>query len=484
MKADNEAPRLQRILDPVHVGLGMRDNTVMPVVVLFELLFRMRNFENCLVYIRTLGMKHVLYWNSEEEQEQKLESLRKIFDLTKGVNHSMDICVELRVSGACVMGREFGLKEFARNLGSQKIRSYHIFGFVPTANVQFSKTNSVRIQSGNFYSSFLCALRAYGIEPTSEFKPIAYLLFLTQKSNRSTSNFVESLMDLGERLANVVETLLIRESNSFPLRLEVTTTFENLDVVVDELNGFIFLENEILDSQKFEVIQMKQMISWIQSCGEFFVEQISRLATNLGSRGFLNSSELVKLALVEEFVLESFFYGRISSKYLQTQLRLSRHSGSFGLMVGKFHEISEANSRSFAQFLPEQSSSIPHYVISIMTSMGEEKDKFDQAKSEFKNLAENLAMLVVVALDAELRRSFLRKKYIRVDRSCPYLSFLLPKSAEKFMVNEISDGGKFSESLRRLFFQVHKTASFRYSDLHAYALSWLVLVRRWTKRDI
>ena len=106
--------------------------------------------------------------------------------------------------------------------------------------------------------------------------------------------------------------------------------------------------------------------------------------------------------------------------------------------------------------------------------MSVELAKFDPAQREFRNLALSLANFVITALDAELRRMFLRKKYFRIDRSCPYLSNQVARSTEKFMIDETSDDKRFLEVLKRLFFQSHKPKNVNFGDLHNYAIAGYV----------
>jgi len=455
----------------IHAGLsrqvqrlvfGGGHNGILPARNFFALLAVVSSLSDCLIYIRCLNTKATLLWNLDADSlHAKQQVTQHLLRLDGTINHRVDICLSITTLDSISMLRRSAANQLARDLQT-RAQLYSIFSFTQACNLQSVVAEHEFISHINMYTAILTNVRSFGRLPTDKCSAVAHKLL-----TGIGADVGELACHLDFNATTIADMALLfqqMQDTSVAIRCELSTTWSQLTVAAEYLCNFCLEEDgTVLREDRFICYDLQVVFDYVQAILLWISTKTIHFARELRTHRKLNQLQVGYLALLEDLGFQSFLYGQTFSE----SSRLARRRGAGFFSDLAFYSEFDQQDRTRADILtsiPRRLASVPYHLTTLAVQM------IDGYNSQLPldDCASNLALLVVVCLNADLCKTTLRRKFASIDMGCGFLQRVRPGGlVEVGVCNRPDDAVRL---LQRIFLIYHDVKHTTYQKLHNLAL--------------
>lgn len=396
------------------------------------------------LYLRCLGTKATLAWNLEEPIQPILDTVQAQLVQLSTIHHALDMSLNISKPGYAVFLRSDRLKQFASQCSAVPT-IYQPFFFTTAGNMQ-ATTPTVSISHVNFYTSILGNLRAGGEVPTAACTPVASMLLIESTSSSKCRSQLKSNIDC---LTQVSESLRTQTEQA-TARLEVSTTLQQLSASISLLKGLAFTDG-LPSSTLFLPIEGRLLSTYVFQTLTWMLQELTLIASVLNESGAITRPMLGRLFALENSMFNSFLYGGSPSPGLKQSLADARQCGSL-VLSPPFDpsQILDAASASSSEF----------HLVQLFVQL---ESDFDYTL-ELPGLCDRAASIVLLGLNAEVKRLVLHLERTTIEYDFKFLSTLM--STRKVTITLQTDQDLLVGTVYRALFVPHNVKHIHFHKLH------------------
>lgn len=316
----------------------------------------------------------------------------------------------------------------------------------------------------NAYTALLGNIRVAGEVPTKNCVAVAGLLSLTLQDH-SKAEIIRFLRANASTLDNVAETLRQLHSSPIPGRFEVSTTVGNLTDTMALLTQAVLDDGRLRDGL-CDIVSTNTIITFCIAVLSWAAATSLHTAVLLQDTNRVGPQQLHLLALAELLGLDAFLYGDVSSKFAAAARLAGLRTGSSLWTLPTAFDITQVEMATLAS---RSGSGVPLHVLVLQEDM---EKAAQQHSGSSQALATALARIVLLCLNADLRKYVTRSKYCSIRSDLSFLSELATSGPVKVVI--VSELPALLDKIRNLFFVDHYVGYVHFGHLHRLALQWYV----------
>ena len=444
---------------------GGGHNPIIPAKDYFAMMANIREFGDYIVYIRALGMKHMLRWNVTDSEEAALLSIAELFHLDHEVQHRLDICLALTASESAIfMSRA---KQFSWATTQEcRPRFFHPLLFATVGNMQGSNSqadDAAVIHSINFYTDMLSNIRVAGQLPTAACMPV--LNHVTGLGIATNTTTQQQILANNAQVGALLVLIDQLRQRGWSARLEVTTMIQHLISAQRLLIDFAFRDRSRteLKHETFITLPVSAVVSYMENVLNFSMRQLRLLARDLVTLGQLPAKSILQFAKLEDLLFHSFMYGKLDSKGIKSRAATSRAIGSdiVSMDMQPADDGEPPGNDNYIQYISEKDDKCDYYLVVLSRQV---QIDFEDER-ELQKRAIKMTWSVILALNSELEMQQLNHKYMKLDVNIKYLSGLIKVSRAPEPVT-LDDASAIVAKLHFVFFVEHEVQYAKYWTLH------------------